>query len=322
MIPTNNPEPFIYLAPIKGITDALFRTILLRHFGGFSGLMAPFINPQNSFLLENRLLKDVLPENNPAACNLVPQLLHTTPEPFITLANRLADLGFTHVNWNLGCPAPMVAKKQRGSGMLPHTDLILGFLDAVLPKIRTELSIKTRLGFASKTEIATLLPLIDHYPLKEIIIHPRLGKQLYRGTTDIDGFAMCLELSRHSLVYNGDIVDAPSFAALANRFPSIGRWMLGRGVLANPMLAEELTGVKATVESDKIFRLMQFHQELFQKYRQLLSGPGHLLGRMKLIWSYLILSFPGQQKQLKKIQKCNTIAHYLQIVDDIFRNNH
>jgi len=237
----NQQQPFLYLAPIRGLTDALFRDTLANHFDGFDAAVAPFISPQKKSLYEDKMIRDVLPENN-TRLPIVPQLLHTDPEDFLVLAHRLAGLGYTHINWNLGCPAPMVARKKRGSGLLPYPHEIIGLLAKVLPEMTNELSIKTRLGFNDHEETRALLPELNQFQLKEIIIHARLGKQLYKGTTDPDGFEICRQLSKHTLAYNGDIKNIETYNLLAHRFPDINRWMIGRGALANLFLAEEIKG--------------------------------------------------------------------------------
>ena len=314
-----NIQPFLYLAPIRGLTDALFRETFYTHFNGFDAAVAPFINPQKKSLYEDKMLVDVLPENN-GGRPLVPQLLHTNPQDFLVLANKLAKLGYTHINWNLGCPAPMVTRKKRGSGLLPYPDMILNILSEITKELDIELSIKTRLGFNDTSELKTLLPELNHFRLKEIIIHTRLGKQLYRGTTDIEAFATCQPLCYHPLVYNGDINDIKSFTMLTKRFPTIQRWMLGRGGIGNPFLAETIKGYPQQSDETRKQRLLTFHEQLYSKYQKRLSGPGHLLGRVKQLWIYLITSFPGQEKKLKAILKSRTPQHYLRAVKHMFDN--
>jgi tRNA-dihydrouridine synthase len=313
----NQPQPFLYLAPIRGLTDALFRETLTGHFGGFDAAVAPFITPQKKSLYEDKQIRDVLPDNN-RNLPVVPQLLHTDPEDFIVLARRLTDLGYRHINWNLGCPAPMVARKKRGSGLLPFPEEIVGLLTKVLPELEVEVSIKTRLGFHDHAETRALLPELNRFPLKEIIIHTRLGKQLYKGTTDPEGFEICRRLSRHPLTYNGDINDVATFRSLAARFPTVNRWMIGRGALGNPFLAEEIKGSPPQSAGQRTMRLYNFHDDLFNRYTERLSGPSHLLGRMKHLWLYLIGSFPAKKKLLKKILKSTSPAGYRAVVEQLF----
>jgi tRNA-dihydrouridine synthase B len=310
--------PFLYMAPLQGVTDALFRNTFHRHFGGLDAAIAPFINPQRHSCFKEKWLADVLPENNPEL-PIIPQLLHTNAQDFLAVAGKLQDLGYAHINWNLGCPVRMVARKKRGSGLLPYPEMIIAVLEEILPKLTARLSIKTRLGYFSPSEILTLLPQLDAFPLQEIIIHARLGKQLYSGQVNLDTFALCRQHSHHELVYNGDITDISIFQALTERFPWVRRWMIGRGVLADPFLANSLRG-NITPSPGRLPRLKEFHADLYQGYRRRFSGPGHLLGRMKQLWLYLITSFPQKQKLLKKITKAQTERDYLQAVEQLWEN--
>ncbi len=309
-----NQQPRLVLAPIRGVTDCHFRTIFHKHFPGFDSALAPFINPQRYSLFAQKQLRDMLPENN-QLLPVVPQLLHTAPDDFIYLSHRLHDLGYEEANWNLGCPAPMVTSKKRGSGMLPFPEKIVRFLDEVMPKLPLKLSIKTRLGLEKKEELLHLLPLLDEYPLTEIIIHSRLGKQMYRGHADTEAFAQCFKESQHSIVYNGDIQTVQEFRTLQKQFPGVSKWMIGRGALADPFLAGN---IKELYTNTHILQIEAFHQELFECYRELLSGQSHLLGHMKQLWMYLAVIFPAQQKGWKKIKKCRTESQYQAVVERLF----
>jgi len=308
-------QPFIYLAPLKGITDALFRKVLRRHFSGVDCAMAPFINPQSQVAFSDKLISDLLPENNDGQ-PLIPQLLNTDGATFLALADRLFDLGYDQLNWNLGCPVRMVTKKKRGSGLLPYPDRIVALLDEVLPKLKQRLSIKMRLGYSDYAESAVLLPRLDPFPLDEIIIHARLGTQMYRGHASVDQFLRCLPLTRHPVVYNGDITSPEGFLQLAGQMKTVQRWMIGRGLLANPLLAAEIKG-NGIEGADRARKLAAFHDELYESLRDRLSGPGHLLGRMKQVWLYFIESFPQQRKGLKKVMRANSEKVYTAAVDEI-----
>jgi tRNA-dihydrouridine synthase B len=303
----------LVLAPIRGITDCHFRSIFHQHFPGFDSALAPFINPQRRSSFNPKQLKDVLPESN-RVLPIVPQLLHTDPDDFLFLASRLQELGYKELNWNLGCPAPMVTIKHRGSGLLPFPDQILAFLDKVIPKLGIDLSIKTRLGYENSQELFDLLPHLDQYPLTEIIIHGRLGSQMYKGEIDRDGFGHCLECSRHPIVYNGDITSKEVFDTLQQQFPTVNKWMIGRGALANPFLAGD---IKGKVIPEQRQHLKRFHDELYTRYAELLDGPAHLLGRMKQLWVYLSAFFPPEHKTWKMIKKCKTEARYQQLMEKL-----
>jgi len=234
---------YLYLAPIRGITDAIYRQTFMRYFGGFDCAVAPFLTTFHGATIKATHLTDLLPENN-TLLPVIPQILSKNPDNFIGVAQELYDLGYGTVNWNLGCPYPRVAKKKRGSGLLPFPEEIQTFLDKI-KIIPNSLSIKLRIGRRNPDEIFDLLPIFNTFPLTEIIIHPRTGEQMYNGSVDLDVFAQCLEKSDHPIVYNGDINDIKTFRALEERFPQIKRWMIGRGALADPFLPEEIKGTVA-----------------------------------------------------------------------------
>lgn len=305
----------IILAPLQGFTDITFRNTFARHFGGVDEAMAPFIPTMGKKKLKLSRLKDVYPENNQTLFT-IPQILGNNAEDFIFLAHCLHDMGHQKINWNLGCPHAKVANKNRGSGLLMHPEKIDAFLDHIFPRILTNLSVKIRLGRLSKNEIYSLLPVLDKYPLDEIILHPRTGIQMYEGAPDHDAFAEARLLSRHPFVYNGDIRDLTSFQILLKKFPDIRAFMIGRGLLSNPFLAERIKGIPSN--NNKIERLKNFHDDLFLGYQRIYSGPAHLIGRMKGFWSYLGPSFKGKDKSLKHIMKSESITRYQESAADFF----
>lgn len=306
----------IILAPLQGFTDVTFRNVFSNHFSGVDEAVAPFISTMGQMRLKPSRIKDVDPENNKKLF-IVPQILGNVAKDFIFLADHLYEMGHKKINWNLGCPHAKIAKKKRGSGLLMYPDKIDAFLDTILPKISNTLSIKLRLGRKSKDEIFNLLPILNKYPLDEIILHPRTGIQMYEGTSDHDAFEKALLHSRHALTYNGDITDLNTFHIVQKKFPYIIRFMIGRGILSNPFLAEDIKGV--FVNKNQIDRLKKFHDDLFDNYQTIFSGPAHLTGRMKGFWRYLGPSFKDSRKQLKKILKADSITKYQDMVEAFFK---
>ncbi len=305
----------IILAPLQGFTDVTFRNVFADHFSGVDEAIAPFIPTMGRKKLKLSRLKDVASENN-KNIPTIPQILGNNAEDFIFLANCLHDMGHQKINWNLGCPHAKVANKNRGSGLLMHPEKIDAFLNTVLSGISNTLSVKIRLGRLSKNEIYKLLPVFDKYPLDEIILHPRTGVQMYEGTPDHDAFGKVLLLSRHTFVYNGDITDLTSFNSLYKKFPNIRTFMIGRGLLSNPFLAETIKEISSN--ENKMTRLKNFHDDLYSGYQKIYSGPAHLIGRMKGFWSYLGPSFRKKDKSLKNIMKSDSINRYKDTSADFF----
>ena len=309
----------LILAPLRGFTDYIYRNTFSRHFGGFDAAVTPFIPTLKTIRAKPSHLKDVLPENNPTLV-VEPQIIGNNSDNFIPLARQLYDLGYATINWNLGCPFPMVAKKMRGSGLLPYPDRIDRFLEKTLSAIPNRLTIKTRLGRKSPEEIFKLMPVFNRYPLQEIIIHPRTGKQMYAGEPDLDSFERCLEKTHHRIVYNGDITDLTVFKRFSDRFGTIDSWMIGRGALINPFLPAIIKSGRDEFNNHlETFR--HFYEDLFKAYQKVFSGPGHLLERMKGFWTYFSQSFKDGGKIRKKIHRSLKLQRYLDIVERFFNED-
>ncbi len=305
----------IVLAPLQGFTDAVFRNVFARHFSGVDEAIAPFISTMGQMRIKPSRIRDVSHENN-KRLPVIPQILGNNAEDFIFLAKYLHDMGHEKINWNLGCPHSKIARKNKGSGLLNHPERINAFLDTVLKQIPCALSIKMRLGRYSKDEIFNLLPILDQYPIDEIILHPRTGIQMYQGTCDIDAFEKAESQSRHQFTYNGDITDPVFFRKIHRRFPHVRSFMIGRGLIANPFLAQIIKG--NFKEHNKTERIKQFHDDLFEHYSKTFSGPAHLTGRMKGIWRYLGPMFGNSRKPLKKILKSTSLSAYCANVENFF----
>jgi len=316
---TENKNTLI-LAPLQGFTDVTFRNVYVRHFSGLDQAMAPFISTMGQQRLKPSRIADVAPEQNKNIF-VIPQILGNVAEDFIFLADHIYEMGYKQVNWNLGCPHSKIAKKQRGSGLLLYPDKIDALLSKIIPGMKPSLSVKVRLGRRNKDEIHKLLDVFHCHSIDEIIIHPRTGEQMYTGTSDLDAFEKALGNSRLPLVYNGDIVDMASYRKIINRFPGVSRIMIGRGILSNPFLPEEIKGIEPGTPGDRNQRIKAFHDDLLAAYDKIFSGPGHLTGRMKGFWTYLGPSFEGHKKPLKKILKSTTFPAYTDRVNAFFDLN-
>ena len=298
----------LYMAPMKGFTDCVFRHVFAEHFHGFDLAITPFIASKRDCPVRRRHVRDVWPEHN-THLMVVPQILSKVATDFAAMANFLYDMGYDTVNWNLGCPYPMVAKKMRGSGLLPHPDVIDRILERVMSGFRGKLSVKTRIGRHSADEMEKLIPVFNRYPLTRVIVHPRTGAQMYTGNVDLKAFQFCLFHLSHPVVFNGDITNVSNFRKLEGRFQEVSGWMIGRGLITNPFLGEMIQN-GTTVVDRSAERFILFHDQLVDGYRQRFSGPGHVLDRMKGFWRYFADGFDDGRRILKRIRKAGSLDRY------------
>ncbi len=309
----------IALAPIQGVTDYHFRNTFQKFFDGVDVFYSPFLRLDKDMQFKKSKVKDVLPENNEGV-NLVPQVLTNSADEFIYLSKYLFDLGYKDFNWNLGCPFAMVINRELGSGLLPHFNKINDLLEKVIPVIPSKVSIKMRIGLENEDDIFEILPILNNYPISEIIIHPRTGKQMYKGDVNLDVFEKCLDLTKHKISYNGGINSLEDFQNLKNRFKNVNSWMIGRGLVVNPFLAEQIIQKSKDSKDDKMSRFKDFHNALTQEYLERLEGSSHFLNKMRIFWEYFSLSFSNSHKVYKRIKKATSIEKFNIAVEQNFSN--
>ena len=307
----------IYLAPMEGITTFVYRNAFIRHYGGIDKYFTPFLSNKN---LNYKEINDVAPEHN-IGLVVIPQILTNQSDVFLSIAAQLADYGYREVNLNLGCPSGTVVAKKRGAGFLSIPDTLEIFLEEIFEKCPLEISIKTRIGMESVDEWEKLLAIYKKYPLKELIVHPRLQKEFYEGTPHIEAFRMAQKmLPTFPLCYNGDIVSKASYDAVTDKLTPVERIMLGRGVLANPTLPMTLKAQcpEAIPAEEDLTKFRAFHDEIMEGYRVLMSGDQPVLFRMKELWTYMRQYLGLTDKQLKQIRKSKRIDDYRSIIAGIW----
>ncbi len=305
-------------SPLQGFTDYRFRNAVNHHFGGIDTYYAPYIRLNGRMLIKAIYERDLALKNN-QKIDVIPQVMTCKPDEFLFVTKYVQSLGYKELNWNLGCPYPMVTNRGMGSGMIASPDKIEEVLDLVHSETDIVVSMKMRMGYESPDEILKAFPVLAKYPLKNIAIHARIGAQLYEGGVDLDAFQRCIDASPHTLYYNGDITSVQVFRTMQNRFPSITHWMLGRGLIADPFLPMMIKNDTTEYPENRIELFSKFHDRLFSEYEQKLSGEKHVIMKMLSFWRYFALSFTDPDRIIKKIKKTKTFEAYDQVIHDLFK---
>lgn len=294
----------LILAPMQGLTELIFRKVYHTCFPGALDLaISPFLSLTHGNLADAwKKIDDVLPEANQDSIPVIPQILGKEPVEFVELANRLHEIGYTEVNWNIGCPMRRVTAKHRGSGILPYPDEVRSILDYIMPRLRPALSVKMRLGLHSPDEIFNLIPILNDYPLLNITIHPRTGKQQYSGQVDLDTFEQTLPLLKHQVIYNGDLCTVADFRRLRQRFPKIQHYMIGRGILYDPLLPLK---IKNNHPADLKATLL-FVTALSDAINQLPIREESRMRKTKEYWCLVRRSLPITEQQATAVLRAQT----------------
>jgi tRNA-dihydrouridine synthase len=303
-----------YYAPMEGLTGYIYRNAHHTFFHNVDKYFSPFIVPQQNESFKTRDINDILPEHNQGLM-LIPQLLTNNAKDFIQTSKKLKLMGYEEINLNLGCPSGTVVSKNKGSGFLAKREELDQFLEEIFARSETKISVKTRLGKDQHEEFYALMDIFNKYPMEELIIHPRIQKDFYKNTPNLDIFRDALKISRNPVCYNGDLFTIKEYKAFTADFPTVDTLMIGRGLLANPGLISEITN-NVTIGKQQ---LRDFHDKVYEGYRGVLFGDKNVLYKMKELWFYMIQVFEDPAKYMKKIRKSERLSDYDEAVSSVFR---
>lgn len=304
----------IYLAPMEGLTGYIYRNAYNEIYGSADKYFAPFISPSEKYSMTPKEKKDLLPENN-AGIDLVPQILTCRSDQFISAAGELKDMGYKEINLNLGCPSGTVCAKGKGAGFLSETMALTRFLDDIYSYAGSEgikISIKTRLGYYDPEEFYDLMEIFNGFPVSELIVHPRIRGDFYKGEIRTESFSYAIGNSKCPLVYNGNIFTSEDYDKFCKTFGrTLDPVMTGRGLISDPSLADKLKG--RVSETDRV-KFRRLHDALYREYKKVMSPDINVLYRMKELWSYWKEQFEGREKDIKRLMKSKKCAEYEDIV--------
>ena len=302
----------VYLAPLQGLTDWIFRESYTEHIAKFDKTFTPFVRMQGTEFYRPSQCKDLLPEHNQFQ-KPVPQFLGNNVDSFKRFEELCLEHGYTEANINMGCPFPMLTSKRLGSGLLAYPAEINSLLEGIFASTSLKVSVKCRLGQENEAEFESLIPIFNAFPLEEIIIHPRVGKQQYKGQPNVEAFARYAQQLNRPVCYNGDILTVDDLKRIQSLAPQVDRYMIGRGILQQPFLLAQIRNEELTV-SQKSTKLKNFHTAIIENCKLKYSGDLHFLKRLEEMWEYHAEGFENGRKIYKQVKKCKSLAQYETVI--------
>lgn len=260
-------KPFVILAPMEGVTDVMFRQVIAR--AGRPDLFYTEFTNVSSYASEkgraNALERlEVVPTDAP----IIAQIWGKEPEHFAKTCAALEPLGFSGVDLNFGCPDKNVNKTGGGAAMIKTPELARACVRQAQANTSLPVSVKTRLGWSAVDEWRGWLSVLLAERPAALTVHLRTRKEMSKVPAH---YELVPEIARlraevspeTKLVVNGDIRDLQQVRELAERWPEVDGYMIGRGVFANPYCFTDYTPTQA-----ELMDLLKYHLALYEEYSQ------------------------------------------------------
>lgn len=297
-----------YFAPLEGLTDSIYRRLHHKYFPGVDRYYTPFFSPTVHRALTAKEKRD-LPLAEELDAQVIPQVLTKSAPDFVFMSTVCRDRGYSQINLNLGCPSGTVTAKGKGAGMLRDIDALQVFLDDIFTSSVLPVSIKTRLGYSDADEFFRLLEIFNRYPIRELIIHPRVRQDFYQNSLRMGFFEYALRTSRAPLCYNGNLCSKEDIRRFAEKYPSVEAVMLGRGLIGDPGMLSAGGTTRST--------LLAFMNELFDAYAVAFGSRRNAMFRLKENWRHLFCLFEGIEKPEKQLRKTTDEHQFRMLTEQI-----
>lgn len=296
----------ILLAPMEGLLDHMLRDILTRA-GGIDRCVSEFIRITD-MLLPDRVFTRIVPEllaggRTPSGVPVRAQLLGSDPQCMAENAAKLAALGPEGIDLNFGCPAKCVNRHRGGAVLLDEPELIAEIVGAVRRAVPAHIpvSAKMRLGFMDAYRTLDCALAMVAAGADELVIHARTKADGYKPPAYWDRIAEVRAAVAVPVVANGEIwtvADAENCRAQSG----CTDLMLGRGMVANPGLAQAIGAPGATPMAwNQVLRLMADFFDLVRAH----VAAKHQAGRVKQWLHYLRRHYPEAEAAYVELRTVN-----------------
>ena len=229
-------RPLLVLAPMQDVTDLPFWRVMHR-YGGPDLYFTEYFRVHGDSKPERWILKAI--DENPTGRPVVAQIIGQEIPALVRTAKALQRHPVAAIDLNLGCPAPIVCRKNAGGGLLRHLGQIEEILKALRQAVTIPFTVKTRIGFDSPAEFDALLDLFARHPLDAVSVHGRTVREMYRTEVHYDRIAEAVRRLPCPVFANGNVLSTRIAEEVARQTGAAGL-MIGRGAIRNPWLFEQI----------------------------------------------------------------------------------
>jgi len=306
--------PILALAPMQDVTDLPFWT-LLRTYGGADVYVTEYFRVYATSVLDKNILRSVT--ENPTGRPVIAQMIGNDIPALVRTARELQQYPVAAVDFNLGCPAPVVYRKCAGGGLLREPRRVDAILGALRDALKIKFTVKTRVGFNSPGVFEELLPIFARHSLDLLTVHGRTVHEMYRNEVHYDLIARAVAELPFPVLANGNVYSAENAVEILKITGARGL-MIGRGAIRNPWLFQQirrhLRGETFLSPSGR--GVLEYVRSLYQA----VCAPGvresAQVQKMKKYMNYLGVGVDSAGQFLHQIRRVSTKEEFFRVCEE------
>ncbi len=278
------------LAPLAGHTDLPMRLSARRH--GCRYAFTEMVDAGSLVFGNHKTMK--LIQRDPSEDFLGIQLVGSEPDTLKKAVEIINGLDFSVLDFNLGCPAPKVARKGEGAVFAAtRPDEAVRAFSILAEHSRIPVTVKTRILDENDPEpTIRLAKKLQDAGARTLTLHGRLMKMFYSGPVFHPVIKAVREALSIPVVANGGALSAALYRRLVTE-SGCENGMVARGAQGNPWIFREIQE-----ENGKPPTLEEFATEMELHFYSILDFYGEELGLRlcrKTVLEYLRgRGFPGE----------------------------